>query len=388
MILLSVVVFAQNTQKDLEEKRKKLESEIEFTNKLLNETRSNKQSTLNQLNLLEVKVSKRTDLVATLKSELFILNSKIGTNERQLKKLEENLDEIKSKYAKVAWYAYKYRSSYSKLVFLFSSDDINQAYQRMRYLDQLASYLRNEAENIRSAEEEKNNVIVSLKAEKSKKNELLINEQKEIFELEKEQLEISKIQQDLQSREQQLRKSLREKQKQTAELDRQIKIIIAEATKATTDNKGNTVYETTPEEKELTSSFLSNRGKLPWPTERGVIASTFGVHNHPVLKKVKIKNNGIDIATSSDSEARAVFKGKVVSITKISNTNLAIIIRHGDYFTVYSNIEYAYVKKGDDVDTKEVIGRIHTNLKGKTELHFEVWKGSQIQNPSYWITSQ
>lgn len=198
----------------------------------------------------------------------------------------------------------------------------------------------------------------------------------------------NQITQDLQSQERKLRRALRDKKQQTADLDKQIQDIIAKATAPKTNDKGKEVYEPTPAEKQLTSSFLSNRGKLPWPTERGVISSTFGVHKHPVLKKVKIKNNGIDIATSKTSEARAVFKGKVVSITKISSTNLAIIIRHGDYFTVYSNIEQAYVKKGDDVDTKEPIGKIHTSLDGKTELHFEVWKGSKIQNPIYWITAK
>ncbi len=119
-----------------------------------------------------------------------------------------------------------------------------------------------------------------------------------------------------------------------------------------------------------------------------MISGTFGVHGHPVLKKVKVKNNGIDIATSKNSEARAVFSGTVVSITKISNTNLAVIIKHGSYFTVYSNLEEAFVVKGDQVDTKQMIGRVHTNLKGNTELHFEIWKGSSIQNPSYWIVKK
>ena len=386
--LVAIPIIAQESQKELESKRKKLESEIAFTNKLLNETRSNKNATLDQLRLIDVKVNKRTDLVATLKAEIYHLNNKIKRTESQLSDLEKDLEDLKTKYAEIAWHAYKYRTSYNKLIFLFSADDINQAYQRMRYLDQLSSYIRTEAENIKSAENEKNKVLDNLVQEKAKKNRLLRNEQSEIFELEKEQLEKNRVKQELQSRERQLRKSLRTKEKQTAALDRQIQKIIRESTAPKKDESGNKVYGLTPSEKLLTNSFASNKGKLPWPTERGVVASTFGVHKHPVLKKVKVKNNGIDIATSKGSNARAVFEGKVVSITKISNTNNAVIIRHGDYFTVYSNLDEVYVKKGDDVSTREVIGKVHTDLQGKTQLHFEVWKGSKIQNPAYWVAKK
>ncbi len=387
VVFIPFLVIGQESQKDLENKRKRLQDEIAYTNKLLNETRSSKNATLDQLRLINVKVNKRTDLVATLKAEIYRLDEKIRRTELQLSDLEIKLKDLKSKYAEIAWHAYKYRTSYNKLIFLFSSDDINQAYQRMRYLDQLSTYIRTEAENIKAAEVEKNGILALLVEEKATKNNLLRNEQTEIFELEKEQLEKTRVKQELQSKERQLRKSLRDKEKQTAALDMQIQKIIREATAPKKDATGKT-YGLTPSEKLLTTSFASNKGKLPWPTERGVISSTFGVHNHPVLRKVKVKNNGIDIATSKGSDARAVFDGKVVSITKISNTNMAVIIKHGEYFTVYSNLEEVFVKKGDDIVTKEVIGRIHTDLKGKTELHFEVWKGSKKQNPSYWVAKK
>ena len=214
------------------------------------------------------------------------------------------------------------------------------------------------------------------------------NEQYEINYLEKEQSQKSKLKKNLQSRERQLKKAKREKEKQTAALDRQIQKIILSETSAKKDKPGNKTYALTPSEMKLSSSFASNRGKLPWPTERGIISGTYGVHQHPVLKKVKVKNNGIDIATSKNSEARAVFNGKVVSITKISNTNLAVIIKHGEYFTVYSNLDKVFVKKDDNIITKELIGQIHTDLKGNTELHFEVWKGSALQNPTYWVVKK
>lgn len=385
VLILSIPVFAQENQEQLEAKREKLEKEIAYTNKLLSETRLDKNMTVNQLRLLNVKITKRTDLIATLKSEVYHLNNKIEETESSLFKLDEELVSLKEKYAKIVWHAFKYKTAYNKLIFLFSADDLTQAYQRTRYLDQISSYIRKEAGRIKEAEEEKSKILNQLKLEKLKKNSLLDNEQTEMLELEKEQAQKSRVKTNLQSKEKQLRSSIKDKEKQRKKLARQIQKIIAAETAPKKDPNTGSTYELTPSEKKLSSSFAKNKGKLPWPTERGVISETFGVHKHPVLKKVKTKNNGINILTAKNSEARTVYSGKVVSITKISNTNLAIIIKHGEFFTVYSNLEKVFVSKGDEVDTKEVIGRIHTNLKGKTELHFEVWKGTSIQNPSYWV---
>jgi murein hydrolase activator len=385
VLSVGITAYAQENQAQLEAKRKKLENEIAITNKLLKETRSTRTSTLSQLKLLNNKVNKRTDLIATLKAEAYYLTNKIEKTELSLSKLENELTDLKIKYAEIAWHTYKYKTSYSKLIFLFSADDINQAYQRMRYLDQLSSYIRTEAENIKKFEEEKKTILLRLKIEKKEKNKLMGYEQAEILELEQEQAQKTQVTSELKSREQQLRKSIRDKEKQTKNLDRQIQKIILAETAPKKNTRTGDVYELTPSEKELTSSFITNKGKLPWPTETGIISETFGVHKHPVLKKVKTKNNGINILTTKNSEARVVFDGEVVSITTISNTNIAVIVKHGKYFTVYSNLDKVFVKKGDNVEVKEVIGRIHTNLKGKTELHFEVWKGTAIQNPSYWV---
>ncbi len=385
VMLIGISVFSQDNQKQLEVKRKKLESEIKYTNKLLKETKSNTTATVSQLRLINVKINSRVDLLATLKREVYYLNNKINETESSIFKLDEELELLKEKYIEIAWHVFKYSTAYNKLVFLFSADDINQAYQRMRYLDQISTYIRKEAVRIKEVEEVKSNLLEQLKTERAKKKRLLGNEQTEIFELEKEQAQKSKIKTDLQSKEKQLRASIKDKEKQKSKLARQIQKIIATEIAQKTDSK---TYELTPTEKKLTSSFISNKGSLPWPTQRGVISETFGVHTHPVLKRVKTKNNGINIVTAKNSEARSVFRGKVVSITKISATNLAVIIKHGEYFTVYSNLDKVNIEKGDQVDTKEVIGQIHTDLDGKTELHFEIWKGSSIQNPAYWVVKK
>lgn len=392
-ILFTAVVitfqgFTQESQKQLEKKREKLEKEIAFTNKLLGETLLDRNVTVSQLRLLNVKINQRTDLLATLKSEVYLIDNKIEKTEFLLFDLNEELKNLKQKYAKIAWHAFKYKTAYNKLIFLFSAEDFNQAYQRMRYLDQISSYIRTEAERIKNTEIEKNKILNKLKLEKSEKSRLLDIEQGEILELEKEQAQKDRLIADLQSKEKQLRSSIKDKEKQTKKLAQQIQKIISAEIASKKDVVTGKVYGSTPSEKKLTTSFISNKGKLPWPTSRGVISETFGVHKHPVLKKVKTKNNGINILTAKNSEARAVFKGKVVSITKISNTNIAVIIKHGEFFTVYSNLDKVLVKKGDEVATKELIGSIHTNLKGRTELHFEIWKGTSIQNPAYWVAQK
>ncbi len=387
-MFFSISVFSQEGQKNLEIKRKKLEGEIAYTNKLLKETKSSKNATVNQLRLIDTKINTRVDLLAVLKNELLYLNNEIEETENSLFKLEEELVYLKKKYIEIAQHAFKYKAAYNKLIFLFSADDLNQAYQRMRYLDQISSYIRNETERIKKTEEEKNKLLDKLNSEKLKKSNLLGDEQSEVLELEKEQAKKIIIKTTLQTKEKKLRASVKEKEKEKKKLTSQIKKIIADEIALEKDKKKGKSYALTPSEKTLTTSFVANKGNLPWPTQRGIISETYGIHNHPVLKRVKTKNNGINIVTAKNSEARTVFKGKVVSITKISATNLAVIIKHGEYFTVYSNLDKAYVAKGDKVDTKDIIGQIHTDLKGKTELHFEIWKGTLKQNPAYWVVKK
>jgi murein DD-endopeptidase MepM/ murein hydrolase activator NlpD len=144
-------------------------------------------------------------------------------------------------------------------------------------------------------------------------------------------------------------------------------------------------FALTPAEMQLSSSFAGNKGRLPWPTERGVVAATFGEHEHPVLKGIKTKNNGVDIATEKGRIARSVFDGEVTSTMTLPNYNNVVIIRHGEYLTVYSNLDQLYVKKGDKVKTKQKIGLIQTDETGKTTMHFELWQGKNLQNPEQWI---
>lgn len=388
LISVSLPLISQQTRQQLEEKRKQLESEISYTNKLIQQTQDSKKNNLYELSLLNTKINKRSELVATLKSEMYVLDGDIETTDRSIVYLDRELTALKQEYAKLAYFAFKHKNAYDRLIYLFSADDLNQAYQRLRYLDQLSEFIRNEAEEIKQLMKTKEQLLSDLNNQKSEKKRLLENENLQLSKLEVEQIGKDRLKAKLSKKERELKNALKVKEQESANLNKKIKEIIASVTKPKLATTGKNTYELTPEETVLSESFAANRGKLPWPIERGVISETYGVHQHPVLKNVKTKNNGIDIATSKDGEARCVFNGEVVSITSITATNKAVIVKHGEYFTVYTNLDEVFVRKGDKIDTKELIGRVHTNMEGKTELHFQVWKGKILQNPSQWITNR
>ncbi len=376
---------AQETKTQLEAKRKKLVKEIEYTGKLIGKTRKDKSVTVNELRLLNSQIERRKELIETLQSEIKKLNTSIENNEASIDRLNKKLADVKKKYARIVYFAYHYQTAYNKLIFLFSAEDFNQAYQRLRYLEQLASYLHKEADTIRKMEKQKEDELAALNRQFEEKKTLLDSENLQMSKLEQEKARKNQLVKQLSGKEKQLKARLKQKQKEADRLNKKIKEIIAKETRAKTSAETGKKYVLTPAEKALSANFVENKGKLPWPVDRGVVSETFGVHQHPILKYVKTRNNGINIATAKGTDARAVFDGEVVSIAKITTTNNAVIIKHGDYFTVYSNLTEVYVSKGDHIKVKQSLGKIYTNPDGQTNLHFEVWKGKEFQNPAYWI---
>lgn len=385
MLLLSNRIMAQKKSDDLQKKRNKIEQEINYTNKLLKETGKNKKHTLYELQLIQQKINQRNELVATLKKEIVFLEKKISSTKSSINSMDKQLAALKEEYAQVVVFLSRNNSQLDKLIFLFSAEDLNQAFQRLRYMDELTVFIRHQADSIKRMEAIKQQELTGYNLQKVEKSKLLNKENIQITKLENNQREKDKIRANLSTKEKQLRAQLRRKRKEANKLNRQIENIIASETKTKKSSEGKSNYALTPSEKKLAVEFRNNKGRLPWPTSRGFISESYGTHPHPVLKHVMVKNNGINIATGKDTDARAVFKGKVVSVATISNTNKAVIVKHGNWFTVYSNLEEVYVSTGDAVSTKQLLGRIHTNLKRKTELHFEVWNGKQKQNPYYWI---
>ncbi len=375
--------YSQSGTGALKAKRKKLEQEIAYTNKLLREVSKTQKNTMYELQLINNRINMRHRLIALLKSEVAALSDTIAATGISLRDLNRRLDTLKKEYVQIAWYLYKNDNNYNRLIFLFSAKNFNQAYQRLRYLDEISAYIRKEAARIEQLEKEKQEKLNRLVRDKTRKKRLLDNETTQLSQLQLEQHQKRLLQQKLNGRQKSLRAQLRKKQKEAQRLEAQIKKAIT----LSADNaaKKASAGTTSAAELRLSSTFLANKGRLPWPVKNGVVSQTFGVHHHPVLKHVQIKNNGINIATAKGSRALAVFSGKVVNIVYITNTNIAVILKHGNYFTVYSGLDKVLVRRNQQVNLGEPLGTIHTNLQGKTELHFEVWHNKDLQNPAYWL---
>jgi murein hydrolase activator len=403
IILFSGTAFSQKTKEKLQEDKEKIESDIAYTNKLLTETKKSKQISLNQLIILNNKINQREDLITNINTEIGSLEGEILDNSKETSSLASQLKTIREAYAKMIYYAYKNRNAYARLMYIFASSDVNQAFLRLKYLKQYAKYRRTQAELIVNATKLLTEKLTELKGIKTSKSTLLKTKEAEKILLAQEKEEKSTSVKTLQQKEKDLKKSIKQKEKEALKLQESIEAVIAEEIKkATTNSTSNSTTSTsttttttttstikelglTEKEIALSTSFNTSKGKLPWPTEKGIVTSTFGIHTHPVLD-IKIKNNGIDISTSSGAKARAVFEGKVTGVINIPGANKAVIIRHGEYLTVYSNLSDVSVKTGDLVTLKESIGTIATDTEeSKTELHFEVWYGKVPTDPIGWL---
>lgn len=381
MTFILQVSFAQ-TKEELEKKKAELSNEIKYNNKLLKETKKNKQLSLSQLLILNKKIANRQQLISAIHSEIRLLNNQIEENHSLIEAMENDIQKLKEEYAKMIYFAYKNRNNYNRLMFLFSSEDFNQAYKRLKYYQQYTRYRQTQAALIKKTQLLLNNKVVDLETKKAEKQHLLGYEHTEKKALSSEKQEQQNVFRGLQKKEKQLQSEINKKRQEASRLKKAIERIIEEEMKA----KGKNYFALTPEARALSNSFAGNKGKLPWPVLKGTITGYFGEHSHPVLKKVKIKNNGIDISTTVGAIARSVFEGEVTSVIIIQGAGKAVMIRHGEYITIYAQLKEAFVKSGDKVKTKQEIGSVITDeSSGKTELHFELWKRREILNPSQWI---
>jgi septal ring factor EnvC (AmiA/AmiB activator) len=389
-ILVCSVTNAQ-TKKQLEQKKRKLQEEISYTNKLLKKAEKNRQASLNELIKLNKKISTRQELVNTINQEIKILNLQIVQKQTLIKSLENDLNNLKSEYANMIYAAYKHHNDYDKLAYIFSAENFNQAYKRLKYLQQYAEYRKKQAEAIAKTKEKLLKEVAELEKKKQEKQQLLNEKTKETNLLAKEKSTQEKTIAQLQQQERELRKKLKDAQLQASKLDEAIQKIISEEIRKAKENKKATSkssngFPMTPEALKLSNSFAANKGKLPWPVEKGVITGKFGEQPHPVLKEVIVKNNGIDITTEKEANVRAVYDGEVSSVVIIPGAGKVVMVRHGEYLTVYSYLSEVYVKKGDKVSIKQPLGKlVKDSSSTDSKMHFEIWKGMTKLNPDYWI---
>lgn len=392
MLLCSTMVMAQSQkQKELEARRKQLLNEIEQINSLLFSNRKKEKSVISQVEDLNYKVSVRKNLIKITNDQANLLSREINTNQKEISSLRDQLMILKEDYATMIVRSYKGRSDKSKVMFLLSSENFRQAYKRLQYIKQYSDYQKDQGEKIKDNTEKLQEVNTTLLRQKKDKEQLIEENRKAKNRLEEELQEqndlMASIRKNLSTYNSQIKKKQQEADRIDKEIDRLIREAIAEANrKAGKSPSASGDFALTAEAKALAANFEANKGRLPWPVEKGVVKLGYGRQPSPIDKTVTINSNGVRIATEEGSKVMAVFDGEVSAIVVIKNANPAIIIRHGNYFTIYKNLSKIFVKQGDKVTTKQVIGEVFTNKSnGETILGFGVNKNTNTEDPANWI---
>lgn len=364
----------------------KLEKELESTGSLIDKTRDTKHTTLTDIAILQSSIRSRQQLIMAYQAEQRKLYDTIFSNLLYINTLKEKTDLLRQEYGRMIYSTYRQGGEENLLLFLLAAENLQQAFNRFNWF---RSYSEKRKEQVASIEEieEKYATEVAQLTQKVDYNQQLIGK----LTLETTKLSLEKEYKDqsvaaLAKQEQSLIQQYYQLRENYDYLKQQIENSLDQEFAAENSSGTQPAAETA---EELSTNFEKNRGKLPWPSEFGVVTTPFGEHQHPDFKKVKIKNNGINIVTTQGTQARAVFDGVVTRVMEVSNFNKVVIIRHGEYLTVYSNLSNVRVKPGDLLKTRQDIGAIYTDLtSNKTELHFELWKGKMILDPLQWLTSQ
>jgi murein hydrolase activator len=450
---IAVTMFAQNDKKKLESRKSKIEKEIIQMNRELEQTQKNKSANLNQLILINKKINKREELINEIEHEVGSIESQVQNLSDTIYQITLNLNNLKDEYARIIYSTYRNRSAYNRLMFIFSSHNFNQAYKRLKYLQQYTDYRKSQVQSItetqralatkklelekrksskltlKHAQVQERNILAEEKSQKDEKVQNLTSKEKKLLEkLRNNETALNNLQIAIErlvaaeikkaneekarkaavaaENERKARAEADRKARAKAEADKKAKAKAEPGSKSTEPAKAEPIAKleeirpvttksapvksnsmsVTAEDVALTGSFAGNRGHLPSPVDKGSVISSFGEHPHSEYQNIKIKNNGIDIISSPGAQAKVIFDGEVSSVLFITNLNYVVIVRHGDFLTVYSNLKDVSVKKGDKVKTRQSLGTVYTEQgESKSRLHFELWQGTIVQNPEGWI---
>ena len=376
----------QARQKKLEAQKISLKKEISQINSLIVESKKRSKNLADDLEDLQLKISVRDKLININNSQLNNLTNIINNQNDRIDDLEVNLKNLKNEYEKIIYNSYKKRSTQMKLMFLFASENINQAFKRFQYFKQYSKYRKKQADRIVQVQQEIEDNIDSLVISKTQK-EKLIEENRDV----KQSLTKEKQQQDnlfkgLLKNQKDYASQINKKEKQAKLIDNEIQKLIRLAIAESNKNNNSTNFALTPEGRLISTNFQANRGRLPWPVKEGVIVRRFGTQPHPVVRTTTINSNGISIATSPNSIAYSVFDGEVLSVYGFSGGNPGVLIRHGKYISNYQNLSSIFVKKGDKINANDEIGVVFTNeSNGKTVLKFNIFNELKPENPTIWL---
>ena len=369
-------LLAQNTRAQ-EDKKARLQKEIAIIDKQLAETKKKSSGAMASLSLVQKKVSNRKELIAESDREIKALSGKISAKQKEIDRIQGRLDTLSAYYTRLVRNAYRNRDAKVWYMYILASEDLGQAWRRTGYLRGLSSQMNVQAARIQKAKAELEEETAKLEQIKAQAQKVRSERVKEMNSLKKEESQAADLVSSLKKQQNKYQKELAQKKKQVEDLNREIERIIRSAGKG----KGG---KTKPVDVKMDKEFSQNKGKLPWPAE-GPVTDKFGQHNHPVFKSVKLPfNNGITIAVNPGTKVKAVFDGEVRQIVIMPGYNKCVLVQHGGYFSFYCKLGAVSVKPGDKVKTGDVIGTVDT-IAGETLLHFQIWKGTDPQNPESWL---
>ena len=379
LLLISILSFSQ-TIKELEERRERTERELNESTQQLIQTEKKREQSLNQLNILKRQLVLRKNLISDIEKQIKLLEKQIQDKSTLISVYENDLNNLKKEYSKLILFAQRNKSDMQILVFIFASSDFNQAYRRLRFYQQFLKFREQQAQQIIQTQQAIEHEVNEISKSRNKLAQSQEDKENEILKLNTQQKRYSQSVSQLQQKESALRKQVEERRQAMEALDKAIEELIAEEARRAKSTVRDARYL------RLSKGFSGNKGRLPWPTVTGVIVSDFGEHNHPVLKGVKIRNNGIDISTQLNAKVKSIYEGEVKKIVSIPGQNAAVIIRHGDFLTVYSNLVKVDVSIGEIVKAQQVIGEVYSNVQeGNGLLNLQIWHENKIENPTKWI---
>ncbi|WGF93697.1 murein hydrolase activator EnvC family protein [Aequorivita marisscotiae] len=414
IISVSTLSAQVDKQKELEEKRQAILEEIKQINSLLFKTKKEEKSVLSQVEDLNQRIAASENLIRVTNQQANLLTRSINSNIEKISSLREELKVMKADYAAMIQKSYKSKNQQSRIMFLLSSQNFLQAYKRVQYMKQYAKFRKKQGEGIRIKTEELQKLNADLISQKKTKQKLIAENEVAKAQLTEERKDQQALVATLKKDESKFASQIRTKQKQADAIDKQIdeliraaieeanriareKALAAEKAKGTASTSTSTKnvitkpakteeFALTAEEKSLAANFTNNKGKLPWPVEKGMVVKSFGTHQHPQFPNVTTNSSGVEIATADNEQVRSIFDGQVMSIQIIKGANKVVFIQHGDYISVYSNLATVSVKKDDKVSTKQTIGTVAKSpTEGRTVLKFYIYQNKTKINPADWI---
>ena len=383
--------FSANSQtrEELEERRLALRQEIEKITGLLTTNKKKEKSVLTEVEDLVRQIRATENLIKVTNQQANLLTRDISTNTNKIASLRKELEKLKEDYSQMIQKSFKSKSQQSRVMFLLSSESFLQAYKRLQYMKQYANYRKQQGDEIRLRTEEMQVLNTNLIEQKKKKDILIAENRQTRAQLEKNRQAQNVLIKSIRQKEGQFASQIKKKQQEINAIDRQIDEIIRASIAKTNKESGSEtrdVYELTPEAKALAANFASNKGKLPWPVRTGIVTTRFGTQPHPVVKSISINSNGVRIETEEGGKARAVFGGTVSEVQAVKGANKAIMLRHGDYITIYNNLSKVFVSRGDVVVLGQDLGEVATSSSsGKTTLYFLIYKNMDKLDPADWI---